>query len=44
MLMLKLALNRPMAKNVSTITCLMVNEVRSMHPGLNGTASFPSLP
>lgn len=43
-LMLKLALNGPMAKNESTITCLIVNEVHSMHPGLNGAASFPSLP
>lgn len=44
MLMLKLVLNGPMAKNESTITCLIVNEVHSMHPGLNGAASFPSLP
>ncbi|CAH3165025.1 unnamed protein product [Porites lobata] len=43
-LMLKLALNGPMAKNESTITCLIVNEVHSMHPGLNGAASFTSLP
>lgn len=43
-LMLKLVLNGPMAKNESTITCLIVNEVHSMHPGLNGAASFPSLP
>ena len=32
-----------MAKNESTVTCPMVNEVHSMHPGLNGVASFPSL-
>ena len=32
-----------MAKNESTVTCLMVNEVHSMHPGLNGAVSFPSL-
>lgn len=43
MLMLKLVLTRPMAKNESTVTCLMVNEVHSVHPGLNGAASFPSL-
>lgn len=30
MLMLKLALNGPMAKNESTITCLIVNEVHSI--------------
>ncbi|CAH3156027.1 unnamed protein product, partial [Porites evermanni] len=42
-LMLKLVLTRPMAKNESTVTCLMVNEVHSVHPGLNGAASFPSL-
>ena len=41
--MLKLVLTRPMAKNESTVTCLMVNEVHSVHPGLNGAASFPSL-
>lgn len=41
MLMLKLVLTRPMAKNESTVTCLMVNEVHSVHPGLNGAASFP---
>lgn len=43
MLMLKLALTRPMAKNESTVTCLMVIEVHLMHPGLKGAASFPSL-